>query len=173
MIDLIYDEICMVKQGKHRARLRAGASHKPWLAPEEFKCVNCHTYVSCEPRLAGVSSRNHCPYCLWSRHLDLQKPGDRLAACREKMEPVGLTLKKSHRKYGEERGELMLIHVCRECGKVSINRIASDDIAGKLAELYERSLGMDGRLKGKLSACGVEPLGATERAVVVARLFGL
>src|SRR5512133_632213 len=75
----------------------------------DFKCNHCRQHVSAASFLSGVVNRNHCPYCLWSRHLDYYKPGDRLAACKAKMRPVGLTLKATRKKYSpESQGELML-----------------------------------------------------------------
>ena len=56
----------------------------------DFRCQHCGAYVSASRVLSGVSNRNHCPYCLWSRHLDLFEAGDRLAACKAPMRPVGL-----------------------------------------------------------------------------------
>jgi hypothetical protein len=47
-----------------------------------------------------VRNRNHCPYCLWSRCLDLFRAGDRLSACKAPMQPVGLALKHTRKKYG-------------------------------------------------------------------------
>lgn len=39
---------------------------------EEFICEHCGQHV---PKL-GYSCRNHCPYCLYSKHVDVN-PGDR------------------------------------------------------------------------------------------------
>jgi hypothetical protein len=36
--------------------------------------------------LSTGSYRNHCPACLWSKHVDVQ-PGDRAATCRGLMRP--------------------------------------------------------------------------------------
>ena len=97
----------------------------------DFKCRHCGSYISTARPLAGVGNRNHCPYCLWSRHLDLFEAGDRLAACKAPMRPVGLTLKNSRNKYARAAsGELMLVHLCTDCSKISINRIAADDHSG-------------------------------------------
>lgn len=38
---------------------------------------------------AGSEHRNHCPYCLHSRHLDIE-PGDRAADCGGVMEPIAV-----------------------------------------------------------------------------------
>jgi len=144
-----------------------------------FKCSHCHFYVSAssvlcpQPLLSGVKNRNHCPYCLWSRHLDLYQAGDRLAACKARMKPVGLTLKRTRKKYGlESHGELMLIHLCNDCGKVSINRIAADDVPGTVFDIYESSLELDPQMKILLEESGIQALGDADRTVVHAQLFG-
>jgi len=45
---------------------------------EEFECENCGKKISLHPE---SSARNHCPYCLFSKHLDDKFPGDRLSEC--------------------------------------------------------------------------------------------
>jgi hypothetical protein len=76
----------------------------------DFTCAHCHVIVSSAHILSGVNNRNHCPYCLWSCHLDLYVAGDRLSACKGQMEPIGLTLKMGRNKYQRvARGELMLV----------------------------------------------------------------
>ncbi len=97
----------------------------------DFKCAHCHVFVSSAHLISGVNNRNHCPYCLWSCHLDLYAAGDRLSACKAPMRPIGLTMKTGRNKYQREsRGELMLVHQCTDCGTLSINRIAADDALG-------------------------------------------
>jgi hypothetical protein len=111
-----------------------------------FQCAHCSNFVSAAHMLSGVNNRNHCPYCLWSRHLDLFAAGDRLSACKGRMKPVGLTMKKRRNKYRlESGGELMLIHECVECGALSINRIAADDDPDSIMEVFRDSLRLDRR----------------------------
>lgn len=94
----------------------------------DFICKHCGYFVHTQSQISGVVNRNHCPYCLHSRHVDLYHPGDRLCACKTLMAPVGLTLKRSRDKYAPgNHGELMLVHRCINCGDLSINRIAADD----------------------------------------------
>jgi len=103
---------------------------------QDFTCRHCGRYVSADNRLAGVNHRNHCPYCLCSRHVDLWQPGDRLSACKAVMRPVGLTVKRSFKKYASPgSGEIMLVHRCADCSKISINRIAADDDEELIAQL--------------------------------------
>jgi hypothetical protein len=65
------------------------------------------------------SYRNHCPVCLWSRHVDV-KPGDRASDCMGMMQPVRM----DHR---SGKG-LVIIHRCTRCAFVRANRIARDTV---------------------------------------------
>ncbi len=106
-----------------------------------FKCRVCQAYVHSLVEISGVQNRNHCPNCLCSRHVDWLLAGDRMSACKAIMFPVGLTIKWSHNKYATVLdGELLLVHQCSECGKLSVNRIAADDRADVLRDLFRASL---------------------------------
>lgn len=132
----------------------------------DFTCKHCGRFVSSSALLAGVNNRNHCPYCLWSRHLDLWQAGDRLSACKGAMRPVGLAVKAVRKKYGPGRGELMLVHTCTECGKLSANRIAADDDAAALLVL------LDNPRQIRQADEPVRVLSASDRPVVLEQLFG-
>lgn len=107
----------------------------------DFKCAHCQVLVSSAHILSGVNNRNHCPYCLWSCHLDLFAAGDRLSACKGQMRPIGLTMKLGRNKYRlEGGGELMLVHQCIECGTLSINRIAADDDCSTIVAVFQESI---------------------------------
>ena len=54
---------------------------------EEFICEHCGAKVS----KLGYSCRNHCPVCLYSKHVDIN-PGDRLENCHGELEPIGLEI---------------------------------------------------------------------------------
>jgi len=105
---------------------------------EDFKCVNCGKLISFEAM--GTHHRNHCPFCFYSLHVDLDVSGDRKSLCQGKMEPIGLTFKKEGvDKYGKERqGEIMIIHKCEKCGDISINRIAGDDDPEGILKLFDK-----------------------------------
>jgi hypothetical protein len=135
----------------------------------DFKCGYCGNFVSAAHVLSGVNNRNHCPYCLWSRHLDLFAAGDRLSACKGQMKPIGLTMKRSKNKYQiKSRGELMLIHECVDCRSLSINRIAADDDSDSVIEVFQDSLTLNCQIKCK--AQGIMLL--TELDAVSEQLFG-
>ena len=140
---------------------------------EDFRCAHCHAIVSCAHLLSAVNNRNHCPYCLWSRHLDLYVAGDRLCACKAPMKPIGLTMKKSRNKYQRERrGELMLIHECVECRSLSINRIAADDDAETVSAVFDESLLCSQELHIICMQYGILPLNMEDREMAYTQLYG-
>ena len=139
----------------------------------DFRCAHCRNLVSAAHLLSGVNNRNHCPYCLWSCHLDLFVAGDRLSACKGQMKPIGLTMKKSRNKYRlGARGELMLIHECIECGILSINRIAADDVPESIMEVFNESLLQGYQVRTRCELAGIEMLNAEEAEGISAQLFG-
>jgi DNA-directed RNA polymerase subunit RPC12/RpoP len=140
---------------------------------EEFRCINCKRYIPTSRESSGVNNRNHCPWCLFSRHVDLKTPGDRLAECHSKMAPIGLTLKHTPKKYGRSiQGELMLIHHCLGCGKISINRIAGDDDPHALYRLFSNSAGLTSDVCRLLKEQEIIPLDSGNRTIVFSQLFG-
>ncbi|MFW5685529.1 MAG: RNHCP domain-containing protein [Spirochaetota bacterium] len=89
-----------------------------------FECAHCGRLVP--EQSLGTSQRNHCPFCLWSVHVDI-KPGDRSSLCRAPMEPIAL--------WASDGDELRILHRCGGCGVIKPNRIAGDDSEDALAEL--------------------------------------
>ena len=80
---------------------------------EEFVCENCHNNVS----KLNYTARDHCPYCLYSKHVDIN-PGDRNNHCMGLMMPVGIE------KY---RNTYKIIYRCLKCNQEHKNIIADDD----------------------------------------------
>ncbi|MDD4318721.1 MAG: RNHCP domain-containing protein [Candidatus Peribacteraceae bacterium] len=83
---------------------------------EPFVCEHCGSAVA---PLEKGSYRNHCPRCLWSKHVDDIGPGDRASLCGGLMEPV-------HLDYDGKKG-WMVLHRCTVCGKTIPNKTAPDD----------------------------------------------
>ncbi len=137
----------------------------------DFKCAHCGVIVSSAHILSGVNNRNHCPYCLWSCHLDLYAAGDRLSACKGQMKPIGLTMKNGRNKYRlDKRGELMLVHECRDCGTLSINRIAADDELSNIIDVFESSL--DDHIHMICAQYGIMVLHRTDVDILYNQLYG-
>jgi DNA-directed RNA polymerase subunit RPC12/RpoP len=147
--------------------------HKPLFQDNAaFKCCRCKAWVESDPEVCGVKHRNHCPYCLFSRHLDNVKAGDRRSDCLAAMRPIGLTLKHSHNKYAADDGELMLIHQCLGCGKLSINRIAADDNAEVLLAVFNNRPGIDENIRQNIASQGIHLLESGDLNIVLTRLLG-
>ena len=86
-------------------------------ADQAFKCGHCKQFIGAP--ISGGRHRNHCPNCLYSRHVDDTMPGDRKSDCHALMAPVGILTRRN--------GEQVIIHQCLGCGKEDPNRIAADD----------------------------------------------
>jgi hypothetical protein len=139
-----------------------------------FLCRHCQAYVYALPTISGVQNRNHCPFCLWSRHVDHSQAGDRMSPCKAIMQPIGLTVKQSRNKYENGGyGELMLIHRCSECAKLSINRIAADDWPDRLMETFYASAMLDAPMQQQLAASGIRLLLEEDVKLVVSQIHGI
>ncbi len=102
-------------------------STKPRYAQREevFKCRHCRQYVCPVPY--GGQHRNHCPFCLHSRHVDDRVPWDRASPCGMKMAPLGA--------FQRPDGEHVIVHRCLACGIERFNRIAADDDFTRVLDL--------------------------------------
>jgi len=78
-----------------------------------FTCAHCGRDVL----PLGYTSRNHCPFCLWSLHLDIN-PGDRAADCGAPMEPLFAE--------PDPRRGFIITHRCTKCGALRRNKAASE-----------------------------------------------
>jgi hypothetical protein len=90
---------------------------------EDFTCEQCHFFVQ------GSGYTNHCPECLWSKHVDVN-PGDRQATCKGRMEPVGMECKGV---------DYIITHRCVVCGFEKRNKNAKDDNFETLVQLSSRA----------------------------------
>jgi len=85
---------------------------------EDFVCEKCNFAVS------GNGYTNHCPKCLWSKHVDVH-PGDRAATCGGLMEPISVASKKD---------SYVIVHRCVVCGYEKNNETnKSDDVEALIA----------------------------------------
>lgn len=89
---------------------------------EDFTCGNCGA------RVVGNGYTNHCPECLWSKHVDVY-PGDRKERCGGMMEPVGV----------EQRGqkEYTILHQCVVCNLVRGNKVVMNDSFAAVTRIAE------------------------------------
>jgi DNA-directed RNA polymerase subunit RPC12/RpoP len=85
---------------------------------EGFSCEHCGADV---PPTSGSTPRNHCPYCLWCKHVDIN-PGDRQNKCQGVMQPIGI--------YVHSRKTYVILHRCQKCGaRVKAKAITRDENA--------------------------------------------
>lgn len=90
---------------------------------EDFICEHCKRGV------VGDGYTNHCPFCLWSRHVD-KDPGDREEACRGMMEPWDIEPK---------NGGFRIIHKCTVCGFERPSPFRMDDSLDAFTEIARKS----------------------------------
>lgn len=138
-----------------------------------FKCINCHKWVPVNEHM-GTLNRNHCPSCLWSKHVDLTRAGDRLSSCETGMRPIALTFKNTRvDEYGkQQKGEIMIVHECPKCNKISINRIAADDNPDEIIKLFNITLSINEELKNKLKLMGINVASDKDREEIENQIFG-
>jgi hypothetical protein len=78
---------------------------------EDFTCLQCGEEVR------GGGYTNHCPRCLWSRHVDVH-PGDRGATCHSLMEPVAAL---------SDGDTMIVVQRCTGCGHLWRNKVSPAD----------------------------------------------
>ena len=92
---------------------------------EDFVCQKCGAEI------LGDGFTNHCPFCLWSMHIDVFS-GDRANSCGGLMEPVRV----------EKKGkEYNIIHKCQKCGKEKINKADKEDNFDMLIQVASEQCG--------------------------------
>lgn len=90
---------------------------------ENFKCENCGFEV------IGSGYTNHCPKCLWSKHVDVF-PGDREYECCGMMKPIGIV---------KESDGFVIVHKCQKCGIEKKNKVSKDDIFEEIVKISQFS----------------------------------
>jgi rubrerythrin len=91
---------------------------------EDFFCEHCGTFVK------GRGFTDHCPKCLWSKHVDIN-PGDRKSECQGMMEPIGVEVK------GDE---YTIYYRCRKCGYNHRVKSTPEDNFDEILKLISRPI---------------------------------
>lgn len=78
-----------------------------------FTCAACGKEVL----PLGYTSRNHCPFCLSSLHVDIN-PGDRQNGCGGILRPI--------RALPDPKRGYIIVHRCEKCGEVVRCRAAHE-----------------------------------------------
>lgn len=88
---------------------------------EKFICEYCGKVVE----KLNYTARDHCPYCLYSKHVDIL-PGDRKNECKGLLKPVDIEKFKDTYK---------IIYKCTKCNQIHKNIMANDDNFDLIIEL--------------------------------------
>ena len=78
-----------------------------------FICAHCGKEV----KPLGYTSRDHCPFCLWSIHIDVN-PGDRANACHGNLVPIKVET--------DSKKGYVIVYKCDKCGEIHRNRAAHE-----------------------------------------------
>lgn len=92
---------------------------------DSFICENCKKEV----KPLSYTSRDHCPFCLYSKHLDIN-PGDRLNNCKGLMKPIDIEKYKDTYK---------IIYKCLKCNKFHKNIMAEDDDMNEIINISKKN----------------------------------
>ena len=91
---------------------------------DSFICDVCGKKVS---KLV-YSSRDHCPFCLCSKHVDIN-PGDRQETCHGILRPISTEKGK--------KDTVKIVYKCLKCGAIRKNIMASDDDFDKVLDIMK------------------------------------
>lgn len=109
---------------------------------ENFICEHCGAFT------IGSGYTNHCPHCLWSKHVDNQ-PGDREAACGAMMRPAALV---------GSSPNYRILHVCQGCHVDRLNKVQAEDSSDALVELAKHPAPPSGQIVNLETGEDIDPL---------------
>ena len=87
---------------------------------EDFTCGNCGEKV------VGNGYTDHCPKCLWGKHVDFEVPGDRASDCQSLMTPIEVQY---------TGGKYKILYKCNGCSHKFWVKAGESDNVEKLIEL--------------------------------------
>lgn len=90
------------------------------------------------------------------------------------MQPIGLAFKKQKpKRYSTQpNGELMIVHLCLNCGKIATNRIAGDDNSYTILNVFDHSLSLEENIKIKIANLSIRLLTPEDKEPMLTSLFG-
>lgn len=89
---------------------------------ENFVCEKCGEKVT------GDGYTDHCPKCLWGKHVDLGIPGDRASECGGLMEPIKAIYKQE---------KFKILYRCTKCRHGFWVREGKDDGREMLVDMVK------------------------------------
>lgn len=94
---------------------------------ESFICEHCGSKVE----KLGYTCRNHCPRCLYSKHVDIN-PGDRAEKCHGILQPISVEI-------NPKKGYVIVFR-CKKCGMLKKNKAAVDDNMNLIIDLSSKQV---------------------------------
>ncbi len=91
---------------------------------EDFTCEHCGAEIK------GDGYTDHCPHCLWGKHVDIN-PGDRANTCGGELEPIWAEAKRDNYNIG---------YRCQKCGQTLHNRSHKDDDFSTILKIVENNI---------------------------------
>ena len=91
------------------------------------------------------------------------------------MQPIAIAFKdyKINPFTNRGSGELMIIHQCLNCGKISPNRIAGDDNEYQILSILKESTDLNKKLAIQLRNMGLELITTSNSEEALTSLFGI
>lgn len=110
----------------HRPKTQSNIRKNFIARNESFLCQHCGIIV-----LQAIGTyRNHCTFCLYSKHVDGAVPGNRDSLCNGMMIPISV----------EKQGkQFRLTHQCMICKKITKNKTADDDSFDKILDIVKKN----------------------------------
>lgn len=90
---------------------------------EDFVCDVCGKEV----KHLGYTARDHCPFCLCSKHVDIN-PGDRACLCHGVLKPVSID---------KFKDTFKIVYKCEKCFQIKRNIVAVDDDFDKIIDIMK------------------------------------
>lgn len=105
-------------------------SNSNYMGKKFKKTVENFTCLVCKQIVVGDGFTDHCPRCLWSKHVDIN-PGDRLAECCGPMEPISSKIQKE---------EWKIFYKCQKCGYIHFNKTTPEDNMETVIKISSRPI---------------------------------
>lgn len=109
-------------------------SAKFTMRDESFICEVCGSEV----KPLGYTARDHCPFCLCSKHVDIN-PGDRACECQGILKPIAIEPAKN--------SNYKIVYRCLSCNEIKRNIVARDDNFDKILEIMANPQIVDNQRK--------------------------
>lgn len=91
------------------------------------------------------------------------------------MQPIAITFKNYRVNPFTDRGsgELVIVHQCLKCGRISPNRIAGDDSEYQILSIVNESMNLNRNITAQFKNMGLEPITTSNKEEAFISMFGI